>query len=191
MRTRTSATIAAILLAGSGVSASAHLGATTGSALAGGFAHPFGGVDHIAAALAVGLWAAMVGARARLWWPAAFVAMMCAGATIGAAGYSLPGVEAAILVSVIGLGAVIAFGAAPPLAAGSAVCALFALAHGLAHGAEMPAGASSMSYVAGLGLATTLLHGIGLALGRASLGPAARRLAGVAIAAAGVAQAVV
>jgi NAD(P)-dependent dehydrogenase (short-subunit alcohol dehydrogenase family) len=56
-----------------------------------------------------------------------------------------------------------------PLAASMAVVGAFALFHGHAHGAEMPAAASGMAYGAGFIAATILLHaaGIGAALGAA------------------------
>src|ERR1700753_4244867 len=44
-----------------------------------GFAHPFTGLDHMLAMLAVGLWAAMQGGSARLAWPGAFLVAMATG----------------------------------------------------------------------------------------------------------------
>ena len=190
MRNLKCALSAIAMLVGSAASASAHVGWSSGFALVNGLAHPFAGADHVAAALAVGLWAAMVGGRARLAWPAVFVALMCLGAVTGAAGHGLPGAELLILASVIGLGAAVALGVTPSLAVGSAVCAVFALAHGFAHGSEIAAGASIAGYVAGLSVATALLHGLGLALGRALRGWLGMRFAGVAIGATGVGLAV-
>ena len=46
-----------------------------------------------------------------------------------------------------------------------ALVGLFALFHGHAHGAEMPAAASELSYAAGFVGATTLLHAVGVGLG--------------------------
>ena len=62
----------------------------------------------------------------------------------------------------------------------------FAIFHGAAHGAEMPAMAGGLVYGAGFVAATTLLHAVGLGLGfvlnnqRATV-----RLAGGAVAVAG------
>jgi urease accessory protein len=46
-----------------------------------------------------------------------------------------------------------------------ALVGVFAIFHGYAHGAEMPATMSGMEYGLGFVLATALLHGSGLALG--------------------------
>ena len=42
-----------------------------------------------------------------------------------------------------------------------AIVGLFALAHGYAHGAEIPAGASAWVFGAGLVAATSLIHALG------------------------------
>ena len=79
-------------------------------------------------------------------------------------------------------------------ALGAALVALFALLHGHAHGAELPSGAAALTYAAGFALATALLHAIGLGiayLGRSNGGKLVVRGAGAAVAAAGVALAVV
>ena len=67
----------------------------------------------------------------------------------GMSGAQLPGVEIGIAVSVVILGLAIALRATPPLAAGAAACAIFAIFHGHAHGAELPEGASSLGYALG------------------------------------------
>lgn len=155
-------------------------------AFADGFKHPLTGFDHLLAMVGVGMWAAFVGGAARWAWPLAFVSVMAVGGAMGLVGIGLPYVESAILASVIGLGAAITFGLRLPIAAGAAVCAAFALAHGYAHGAELPAGASAAGYVAGFLVATAALHGAGLALGTALVkSPAVSRVAGALIAAAG------
>ncbi len=165
---------------------SAHTGQAAGFALADGLLHPLLGADHVAAALAVGLWAALAGGRARLAWPVAFLALMLAGNVAGNAGVGLPARELLIAASVIGLGAVVALDLRPPLVVGMALCGAFALAHGFAHGAEIPSGAAPGLYGAGLLAATALLHGAGLALGLAVTRRPVLRLAGVAIAATGI-----
>ena len=48
------------------------------------------------------------------------------------------------------------------MALGAALVAVFALLHGHAHGAELPAHAAAATYAAGFALATALLHGLGL-----------------------------
>lgn len=162
---------------------------------AGGFAHPFGGFDHLMAMLAVGLWAVQYAGRPsatqpRALWllPASFVLAMAAGFGLGIAGVTLPGVEAGIALSVLMLGLIVAFAVRPPLPAAMAVTALFALFHGHAHATEM-GDAPMLAYAGGMLLATAVLHGIGLSVARLaqqfSLGMLTRA-AGAAVALAGV-----
>jgi urease accessory protein len=116
------------------------------------------------AMVAVGLWAGLNGGRARWVWPVAFVAVMVSGGLLGAFGVALPLVEPGILASVIVLGLLILTAARLPVALGAALVGAFALLHGHAHGAELPAAAAAASYAAGFALATALLHAVGLAI---------------------------
>ena len=183
------------------IAAAAILVAIPGAALAhpghdaGGFAHgvmhPFGGLDHLLAMVAVGLYAALLGGRALWLVPATFVGVMALGGALGAAGYPLPHVETGIALSVIVLGLAVALRANLPTLAAMALAGLFAIFHGHAHGAEMPADAAAVSYSAGFMLATALLHGAGIAIGLAAGRLAERgsrviQLAGGAVALAGV-----
>lgn len=131
----------------------------------GGFGHPIGGLDHLLAMVAVGLWAAQLGGRARWAVPAAFLGALAAGAALGAGGLAFGGVEQGIAASVLVLGLLVVTAARLPLAAGMAVAAVFAVFHGVAHGAEMPADASGAAYGLGFLAATALLHTAGLGLG--------------------------
>lgn len=164
----------------------AHSGVGTHFAFFDGFTHPLLGLDHLLAMVGVGLWAALVGGKARWLWPAAFVTVMTAGGALALNGIALPYVEALILASVIGIGAAVAFGLRLPLVAGATICAAFAIAHGHAHGAELPVGASAIDYVAGFVVATAALHAIGIVVGLL-LQRSSRlaRLTGAAIAASG------
>lgn len=140
--------------------------AHSGHAAAGfvhGFAHPIGGLDHVLAMVAVGLWAAQIGGNARWALPVTFVLTMSVGALLGLTGVPLPGVEAGILASVVALGAAIACGARLPLALSAIAVAAFAVFHGVAHGTEMPFAASGLTWGAGFSAATALLHAAGLA----------------------------
>lgn len=153
------------------VSAFAHGDAGDAQGFLHGFAHPVGGLDHVLAMLAVGLFAALLGGRALWLVPAAFVAMMGAGGLLGASGMELPFVEVAIAASVIVLGVMVALGAGTRTAVAMGLAGFFALFHGHAHGSEMPVGASGLDYAIGLMLATAGLHaaGIGLAFGAGRL----------------------
>src|SRR5262245_12511207 len=83
---------------------------------AAGFLHPLMGLDHLLAMLGVGVWAAQLGKRATWLVPAAFVAVMIAGAGLALSGVTMPMVEFGIAGSVLVIGALIAFGARMPLA---------------------------------------------------------------------------
>ena len=165
--------------------------AHTGHGVAGaasGFAHPFAGLDHLLAMLAIGAWAAQQADRARWAIPLAFVAAMAAGALAGFAGFSLPAVEPMIAASVVALGLAVTGAVRAPVSAGVAVAALFALFHGQAHGMEA-AGQPLAAYLAGMLLATGLLHGAGYAGGLA-VRATTLRWAGAAVAAGGVGLAI-
>ncbi|MFN8831122.1 MAG: HupE/UreJ family protein [Labrys sp. (in: a-proteobacteria)] len=166
----------------------AHTGHGDAAGFAHGFMHPLGGLDHLLAMVTVGLFAAALGGRALWAVPASFVAMMLVGGALGMAGLAMPFVENAILLSVIALGAVVALNMAPPVLVSVAIVGFFALFHGHAHGAEMPAGASGLGYAAGFVLATSLLHAAGLVagLGFSRFGDRLARLAGGAVTVAGL-----
>ena len=53
--------------------AQAHTFGVHGAGFAGGFGHPFGGLDHLLAMVTVGLWAAQLGGRAVWLMPLAFM----------------------------------------------------------------------------------------------------------------------
>lgn len=132
---------------------------------ASGIFHPLHGIDHLAAMIAVGVWATQLGGSARWSVPAVFVGVMALGAVLGANGFSLPGLEPMIAASVLALGLLIVAAVRLPHAAGASVAGLFALLHGMAHGAEIPARAHGLSYGAGFILATAALLVMGLSLG--------------------------
>ncbi len=140
----------------------------TGHGLSGwaaGFEHPWGGLDHLLAMLAVGLWAAQQGGRAVWAVPGTFVTLMLLGSGLAWLGLTLPYVEAGILASVLILGLVLVAALRVPLGLSMALVALFALLHGHAHGTELPLAAGAWSYALGFALATALLHGMGVGLG--------------------------
>lgn len=165
--------------------ASAHTGGHAVVGFASGIAHPFAGLDHLLAMLAIGLWAAQQGGRARWAVPAAFVAAMGAGGLLAWSGTALPQVETAIALSVLVLGLLIATRRQWAVPVGMAIAAGFALFHGYAHGLEMPQAASPALYALGFVLATATLHGLGIASNL--IGRRAVQWAGAGIAATGLA----
>ncbi|GAA5174342.1 HupE/UreJ family protein [Niveibacterium umoris] len=178
--------LAAGLVVASG-SALAHPGHEAMS-LAAGFAHPFGGVDHLLAMLAVGLYAARQNGAARWALPVGFVLTMLAAAGVAQAGFALPVVEAGIAASVLVLGLMIAAMARLPLAASLPLVMSFALFHGAAHVAEK-GDAGLLAYAAGFGAASALLHLAGWLVARrvpeTSAGRRTQQIAGFALAGAG------
>ena len=178
-----------LILAAMSGSAFAHPGAGHAAGFVHGFMHPVGGLDHVLAMVAVGLFAAVIGGRALWLVPASFVSFMLVGGALGMADIAVPFVEAGIGLSVVVLGAEVAMRWKAPVAVAMALAAVFAIFHGHAHGAEMPADASGASYALGFLAATAALHATGVASG---LGLArvidsrAARLGGAAIAAAGL-----
>jgi urease accessory protein len=175
----TRAAVAAAALGLSAAPAFAHVGHDhvhgEGARFVAGILHPLTGADHLLAMVAVGIWAAMIGGRALYAFPAAFVSLMTLSALAGMGvleemgmfgfGGEIPLIEAGIALSVVAFGLAIALNLRAGLALGTTACALFATAHGYAHGAELPAGAGALGYIAGFVAATLALHAAGIALG--------------------------
>ncbi|HRK18105.1 MAG TPA: HupE/UreJ family protein [Hyphomicrobiaceae bacterium] len=141
----------------------AHTGHPEQANFLAGLLHPFLGLDHLTAMVAVGVWSHLTRAG-RVWlMPAVFVGAMIAGAGVAAYGIEIPAIEALILASLVAVGLAILFRIAAPTLLGGGAIALFAIAHGYAHGAEAPAG-GGIGYMAGFSVATALLHVSGIAL---------------------------
>ena len=139
-----------------------------------GLEHPWSGLDHILAMIAVGLWGAQLGSPAIWVLPIAFPMMMSFGAMLGLLGIPLPGVEAGIAVSAIGLGLMIMLDVRARLWIAAALVGFFAIFHGHAHGTELPAGQSGLLYSMGFVIGTGCLHGIGILVGTVNRHPAGR-----------------
>ncbi|QID16875.1 HupE/UreJ family protein [Nitrogeniibacter mangrovi] len=154
--------LALALLAGSSV-AMAHPG-HGGAGFGAGFIHPFSGLDHVMAMIAVGLFAMRQSGSGRWVLPGAFLAAMVGGALLGAAGVGLPLQEAGIAASLLVFGLAIAFLARAPLSVAVPMVAFFGLFHGGAHFAEMGHG-SLTAYVTGFAVATVTLHAAGMVVG--------------------------
>ncbi|MBL8630053.1 MAG: HupE/UreJ family protein [Rhodospirillaceae bacterium] len=190
MKLKSVAAVAATLLAFSASSAFAHTGAGSTAGFMAGLSHPLLGADHFLAMLAVGLWAGAIGGRATWLVPGSFIVAMILGGVLGAQGMALPAVELGITFSVIALGALLAFNPSLPLAVSMAIAAVFAIFHGHAHGTEMPADISGITYGLGFIAATAVLHATGLVAIlslKSRLTPAVLRITGGAVGLAGVA----
>jgi urease accessory protein len=145
--------------------AHAHVGSGEMGGFLHGVSHPLTGIDHLCAMIAVGLWAAQTGGRTIWTVPLAFVSVMLLGGASGMTGVHFPLAETGIAVSVLMLGVFIAAAVRLRLPASILIVGLFALCHGYAHGAEMPATASALGYAGGFALTTALFHVAGIGLG--------------------------
>lgn len=164
----------------------AHAGHEHG--LVAGFLHPLMGADHVAAMVAIGLWAASLDWRRGWLPPVGFLVGMAGGIALGLAGGIGLGfgvVETAVAGSLIVLGAMLAMLQPYRLAVALPLVLVAGLVHGLAHGGEIASAAlpTALGMLAG----SALLHGFGAALGVASARYAgALRFGGAATAAFGV-----
>ncbi|UJB64479.1 HupE/UreJ family protein [Acidovorax sp. YS12] len=152
------------------ISASAHIGAESHShnSLIDGFLHPLLGMDHLAAMVAVGLWSALAARRAGpdlLWGPLGFAALLLVGAVLGLQGVAVPAVEPMIAASLLATGLLVVSRLRVPGIVAALGVGAFALFHGVAHGYELAGNGQAWQTLAGMLLATMLLHCAGLAAG--------------------------
>jgi len=139
------------------VAALAHVGHPVSAGVEAGFAHPFDGIDHAIAALAVGFWATRFRGRIGAWVPLAFLAMLVSGFVIGVAGPFQSVFEWSVAGSAVLVGLAAAFDRRGRVVVATTMAAVFGLIHGHAHGVEMPDGAASVAHGFGLILATIML----------------------------------
>jgi urease accessory protein len=167
---RCAAGLAALAVA---LPAAAHPG--HGAGFLAGLAHPFTGLDHLLALLAVGLWSRQQ--RDGYVLPPTFLVLAALGAA-SSSGFPLAGsaLEMSIAATVVLLGVLAACALRLPAALALPVVSLCAFVHGLAHGQEL----SGMSSGAGFLIASAALMAVG-----ALPGERARRVAGAAIGLAG------
>jgi urease accessory protein len=142
----------------------AHSGDHGMAGFAAGFAHPLTGPDHLAAMLAVGLWSALAKGELKraVWAPVVFAATLLLGALATMLGdWQALWVEPGIAVSLLCLGLLVAWRVNLSRWVGLVLTVVFALAHGAAHGTEL----LGLGSLAGMVLATAVLHSAGLAFG--------------------------
>jgi urease accessory protein len=146
-------------------SAFAHVEGGQAAGFLTGLQHPWSGLDHVLARVAVGWWGAQLGKPSVWLLPIAFPMMMAVGALMGLLGLPLPGVEIGIAFSALLLGLMVLAEMRPKLAVSIAMVGFFAIFHGHAHGTELPPGQNGLLYSMGFVIATGCLHGLGIALG--------------------------
>jgi urease accessory protein len=133
--------------------------------LGSGFSHPFTGLDHVAAMVAVGIWGVQLKQPAIWLLPVTFPVVMAFGAMLGVMGVPLPGIEIGIAISAIVLGAMIAFEIVPALWIAALIVGIFAVFHGHAHGTELPGSVQPLAYGVGFVVGTGILHLSGITIG--------------------------
>ena len=133
---------------------------------ANGFVHPFQGIDHIVAMLAVGFWAAQLRGVALWVLPLIFVCVMALGGLLGASGFTLNYAEIIILSSGFVLSILAVKNVQFDLKVSALIVGFFALFHGFAHGTEIVYSADLVSYSLGFIAATSLLHIVGILFAR-------------------------
>jgi urease accessory protein len=117
--------------------------------------------------------------------PVVFPMVMALGGMLGLMGVKLPGIELCIALSALALGFAVCREARPKLWIAGIIVGFFAIAHGHAHGTELPIGASGVLYSVGFVIATGLLHAIGITIGLVHRWPVGRiglRVAGAVVA---------
>src|SRR3954465_11694900 len=170
------------------VTAFAHVGHGTSGATA-GILHPLTGIDHLLGMIAVGMWGAQLGGK-RVWMlPATFVGCMVCGGLLAAVHVPAWLIEEVVLTSVLVMGALVAFSVRTPTVLGVLVIGGFGAFNGYAHGAELPAGTSALTYGVGFVISTAMLQflcvSLCLVLQKLDVGPRTVRACGACIAACG------
>jgi urease accessory protein len=131
-----------------------------------GFLHPLLGVEHLVTMVAVGAWVSQLDKPRRAVALVGFLVVMGLAAGLGRVGIGLPAVEQGIVGSLILVGLLLASAVKLPFSVGVVTLGAFALFHGIAHGAYMPAEATAATYGVGFLMATALLQLVGIALGQ-------------------------
>ena len=167
--------LAATGLALAPAAAWAHVDGHHGGGFLAGLLHPISGLDHVVAMVAVGLWGAVLGPPALWVLPVVFPLVMAFGGLLGLLGVPIPGVEIGIAVSGLVMGLMVLFELRPPLWLAALIVSAFAVFHGHAHGAELPAGSNALLYSLAFVIATGLLHLLGILLGETRRWPGGRR----------------
>jgi urease accessory protein len=152
-----------------------------------GVLHPLTGIDHLAAMVAVGIWSAL--ALRQAWMaPALFVTAMGGGVWLGSVGFDHMAIEPMIATSVLVMGVLVAARQALSVRIALVLVSVFGLCHGAAHGIALQ-GAVAVAPMAGMLLATMVLHTLGVVLGKSAFAQRVwlQRISGGAFAALGLA----
>jgi urease accessory protein len=143
----------------------AHTGGHVDHSLISGLLHPLTGIDHLLVLMAVGLIAAKHGGKALYAFPAVFFALMAAGALLNAYAVQIPFVESFIAFSLVAFGLSVTINQKQRSKIVFWGVSFFAVFHGYAHAAEIPADSSSVLYFSALILMSLVICLGGCVLG--------------------------
>lgn len=146
--------------------ASAHTGDHGSMSFLAGMLHPFTGIDHLLAMLALGAIAGSAAGTARWLLPLSALGAVAFGGALGIVGVQMPLTEAVIATSVVCAGIGVLGKMRLPLHVAAALTALFAVFHGYAHGSEMSTEHAALTYGAGILLGTASVLLLGMCVGR-------------------------
>jgi len=136
-------------------------GLTTG--FAAGFLHPLTGWDHLLVMLSLGVWAARRPQGQGWQLPVLFVLAMAVAALTAMTWLSVSMAELLVALSVLVMGTLLLAEIKLSRSIQLAGVAVIAAAHGYLHGVEL---GNHWAALAGMVVATALLHGVGWAFGR-------------------------
>ncbi|MGR8980137.1 MAG: HupE/UreJ family protein [Gammaproteobacteria bacterium] len=165
MKDKFSIIFAVAVLLMKAIPAQAHtdIGMTTG--YLNGFVHPLLGMDHVLTMLGIGLWGRILGGRLCFLLPAAFVIMMACGVVVNFAGFYVGLAETGIAASMMILGLLLCLDRRLKTGWALALVILSAVGQGYVHADEIDKGSDAIFYMAGFLSSTTLLLGLGAAVG--------------------------
>jgi urease accessory protein len=143
----------------------AHTGGHIDHSLMSGLLHPLTGIDHLLVLLAVGLIAAKQGGKAAFVFPAVFFALMAAGALLNTYGVQVPFVESLIALSLVAFGLLVSISQKQRSKMLFLGISFFAVFHGYAHAAEIPADSSAVQYFSALMLMSLAICAGGCVMG--------------------------
>ncbi|MGZ4996439.1 MAG: HupE/UreJ family protein [Methylobacter sp.] len=143
----------------------AHTGGHIEHSLVSGMLHPLTGIDHLLVLLAVGLIAAKQGGKALFMFPAVFFGLMAAGALLTAVGVQIPFVESFISLSLVAFGLLVTFSQQQRAQLLFLGVSFFAVFHGYAHAAEIPADSNAIWYFSSLTLMSLAICLVGCVIG--------------------------
>lgn len=141
----------------------AHPGHGLVSGFAAGFLHPLTGWDHLLVMLSLGVWAARRPKGQGWQLPVMFMVVMAVAAFTAMTWLSASLAEVLVAASVLLMGGLLLADVAISRSIQLAGVAVIAAAHGYLHGIEL---GSAWAALAGMVLATALLHALGWWLGR-------------------------